>query len=787
MLFKESSEDCRADTEKDVRAGRMMRLLLLGFLVIAVTVGAARAQVVPGINDQRSFLFELLADNHTRLTGEVEINGGAWQFYADQVDIFSDEFRLVASGNVVFTSDGGRIAADRVEFDIDTVTGTFYNAEGSTLLVEDIEPSLFGTQEPEIRFWGEIIEKIGSRTYRLTRGGFTSCVQPTPRWEVTVSSATINLDEYAVLRNSVLKVKGVPLFYLPAMYYPIQEDGRATGILMPTYGASTIRGNSISNAFFLAINRSHDATVFHDWFAATGQGLGAEYRYVLGPGSQGNLRTYQLNEHETTIVDRFGTGTGETTLPGRRSYELRGSAQHPISNALRARGQIDYFSDVTVRQTYQTNIFDASNSSRSFGGNVTGSWGAYTLSGTEDVSETFFGDTEATLYGASPRMSFDQAERPLLGSPVYFAFTSEYANLLRRSRFDDREVDSGLTRLDLNPLVRVPFTRWPFLTLNSSLSWRQTYWTESIDEMTGRQLDNGISRSFVDMQTQITGPVFVKVWDTPNSGYSERMKHVIEPWLNLKRITAVDNFDQIVRLEGVDSIVGNVTQIAYGLNHRLYARRAEGGSPSVANEILTVSVQQSYYTDANAAQFDRQFQTSFQGTLETNYSPVSLIVRASPTSELSGTLRAEYDTQFGALRTISANASIEVGGRLNQTAGWSQRRFVEGLPGFDNRNNLDHYLNSFTNLRTRSNRLGGIYQFNYDIQRGRFLQQRVLMYYNAQCCGINIEYQSFNLEGLGALVRVDHDRRFNLSFTLAGLGTFSNMLGAFGVGTGNLR
>ena len=765
----------------------MIRLILFGLLVIAVTVDAAHAQNLPGINMSLQGRIEQLADNHTRLTRDVEIDGGDWQLFADQVDIFTDESRLVASGNVVFASVGGRIAADRMEFDTDTVTGTFYNAVGSTELIEDIEPSMFGTQEPEMRFWGEVIEKIGSRTYRLTRGGFTSCIQPTPRWEVTVSSATINLDEYALLRNSVLKVKGVPLFYLPAMYYPIQEDGRATGILMPTYGASTIRGQSISNAFFLAINRSHDATVFHDWFTATGQGLGAEYRYVLGPGAQGNVRTYQLNEHETTVVDQFGTGADETTLPGRRSYELRGSARHRISNALRARGQVDFFSDVTVRQTYQTNIYDASNSSRSFGGNVTGSWGAYTLSGTGDVSETFFGDTEATLYGASPRMSFDQAERPLLGSPVYFAFTSEYANLLRRSRFDDREVESGLTRLDLNPLVRVPFTRWPFLTLNSSLSWRQTYWTESLDEMTGRQLDNGISRSFVDMQTQITGPVFVKVWDTPNSGYSERMKHVIEPWLNLKRITAVDNFDQIVRLEGVDSIVGNVTQITYGLNNRLYARRAERGGPSVANEILTVSVQQSYYTDVNAAQFDRQFQTSFQGTLPSNYSPVSLIVRASPTSELSGTLRAEYDTQFGALRTISADASIEVGGRLNQTAGWSQRRFVEGLSGFDNPDNLDHYLNSFTNLRTRSNRLGGVYQFNYDIQRGRFLQQRVLLYYNAQCCGINIEYQSFNLEGLGALVRVDHDRRFNLSFTLAGLGTFSNMLGAFGVGTGNLR
>ena len=761
----------------------MIRLILFGFLVVAVTVGAARAQTLPGINTSRQFRIEQLPGNHTRLTGAVELDGGDWQFYAEQVDIFSDESRLVASGNVVFTSEGGRIAAERVEFDIDAQTGAFYNAEASTLLVEDIEPSMFGTQEPEMRFRGEIIEKLGPRTYRLTNGSFTSCVQPTPRWVLEVSSATINLDEYALLRNCVLKIKGVPLFYLPALYYPVQADGRATGILMPTYGASSIRGQSISNAFFLEINRSHDATVFHDWFTATGQGLGVEYRYMLGPASQGNIQAYQLNEHEMTIKDWFGTG--ERTLPGRRSYELRGSARHPISDALRARGQIDFFSDVTVKQAYQTNIYDASNSSRTIGGNVTGSWGAYTLSGTGDVAETFFGDTEASLYGASPRVSFDQAERPLLGSPVYFGFSSEYANLLRRSRFDDQELEAGLQRLDVNPLVRVPFTRWPFLTLNSSVGWRQTYWTERIDEVAG-QVANGVSRSFLEMQTQITGPVFLKVWETPNSGYAERMKHVIEPWVNLKRITAIDNFDEIVQLEGIDSIVGNVTQITYGLDNRLYAKRAEGGGPAVANEILTVSVQQSYYTDANAAQFDRQFQTSFQGTLPSNYSPVSLIVRTSPTSELSGTLRAEYDTQFGALRTISADAGIEVGGWLNQTAGWSQRRFVEGLSGFDNLGDLDHYLNSFTNLRTRSNRLGGVYQFNYDIQRGRFLQQRVLVYYNAQCCGINFEYQSFNLEGLFLADRfgVSQDRRINLSFTLAGLSTFSNMLGAFGVGTG---
>ena len=284
------------------------------------------------------------------------------------------------------------------------------------------------------------------------------------------------------------------------------------------------------------------------------------------------------------------------------------------------------------------------------------------------------------------------------------------------------------------------------------------------------------------MQSQITGPSFVKVWDTPNSGYAERMKHVIEPWIMFQRVTTIDNFDEIVKLEGIDSIFGGVTQIRYGINNRIYAKRDDGGPAAVAREIVSVALMQSYYTDARAAQFDRSFRTSFNQTPPSNLSPVSLIVRAQPTQNLGGTMRAEYDTQFGALRTIGAEGTVEIGGWLQTRGGWSQRRFVEGLPGFDDPRGLDHYINLFTSLRNRDNTVGGVYSFNYDILRSRYLQQRVLVYYNAQCCGVAAEYQSFNFEGLGARARVPADRRFNISFTLAGLGTFANLFGAFGEG-----
>jgi hypothetical protein len=71
--------------------------------------------------------------------------------------------------------------------------------------------------------------------------------------------------------------------------------------------------------------------------------------------------------------------------------------------------------------------------------------------------------------------------------------------------------------------------------------------------------------------------------------------------------------------------------------------------------------------------------------------------------------------------------------------------------------------------------------FNYDLLRDNFLQQRYFAYYNAQCCGVLAEFQTFNFVG----ARIPQDRRFNVSFTLAGIGTFSNFLGAFGGGFGN--
>ena len=569
----------------------------------------------------------------------------------------------------------------------------------------------------------------------------------------------------------------MPLFYLPVMYYPIQEDDRATGFLIPAYGSSTLRGQSFSNAFFWAINRSHDATFLHDRFSVAGQGLGGEYRYVTGSDSSGRMRAYFLNEPATTIPSPGGGEPEE--LPSRRSVQVNGDLSQAIGSSVRARAGADFFSDVTVQQTFHTNILEASQRSRRFYGNVAGSWGGYSVSGTVDWSETFFGEDSSTLNGSAPRVTLTRAEQPL-ARWLYVSLDSEYVSLLREGRSEEEVRNFNLSRLNVTPTMRVPFTRWPFLTINSSVAWHGTYWSERFDPETDMQLESGISRRYFDLESRITGPVLTKIWDTPRSGYAERFKHIIEPTVTFQRTTAIDNFDEIVQLEGIDFVVGSATRIGYGVVNRFLARRRQGD----VREALSIALFQSFYTDARAAQFDPRFRTSFNRTTPTKLTPVSLELRGSPSEQVNATVRAEYDTRFGAFRTIGADGTIGIGDWFQTTAGWSQRRFIDGLRGFDDPRDLDHYLNATTNLRTPDNQVGGVYTFNYDLLRNRYLQQRLLVYYNAQCCGIAVEYQTFNFHGLGSRAPIPVDRRFNISFTLAGVGTFSNFFGAFGGGPG---
>jgi LPS-assembly protein len=711
-------------------------------------------------------------DNHTSLIGSatvpIQIVCDDVQLFANSAEVYRQEGRFVATGDVLFVSGSNRISAERLDFNTKTKTGTFYKASGTTIIRDKSQPGPYGSQEPNAYFWGEELHKTGPSTYRIVKGGFTACVQPTPRWEVASGSITLNLDDYALLRNSVFKVKGVPLLYLPIFYYPMEEDDRSTGFLMPIYGTGTLQGQSISAPFFWAIGRSHDATLTYDWFSKAGRAFTSEYRYVLSPGSSGNATFNMLNESEVTLEE----DPTQAPRPSHRSYKVYGSLVQRLAGGWRAQANANYFTSLETQQRYQQDVFQATTRQRNFDVTLSGNWAEYAISARADRRDFFDSADTLTRTGSLPRVNVSRGERAIGTSPLYFGVSGEYVNVVRSTLADDVELtNQGLSRMDVNPTLRVPFTRWPFLTVNSSISWRGTYWTESLDDE-GRQIESTLGRHYFDLQSRITGPVFNRIFNTPGGGFAEKYKHVIEPTLTIQRTTAIDEFDQIVKLEPGDYTSGGVTRFTYGLANRLYAKK------QVSREIASVTVSQTYYTDENVSQFDRNYQSSYdENARPTNFSAVAVRTRISPTEQTSGEFNTEWDPTVHTLKTLSASGTIRQGPWFDLSAGWSLRRHIPELPDYSDPASATHYLNASASLRSATNRLGGSYSFNYDFRRDFFLQQRIQGYYNAQCCGVVLEWQTMNFQGIPG-VTVPQDRRFNISFSLAGIGTFSNFLGA---------
>jgi LPS-assembly protein len=760
----------------------MLRTSLFVLLALAAGVLSARAQAPPpsGCTPKWSAVSHVANDlnnNHYLLVRDVQIECNDIQLFADQVELFNDADRMNATGNVLFVSGNSRISADRLEFNTRTKTGTFFTASGiANLENRGVDRTLFGTQEPDAYFWGETIEKLGPKTYRITHGGFTTCVQPTPRWQMVANSVTLTLEKHAVLTNMILKVKDVPVFYLPAMYYPINKEDRATGFLIPIYGSSNIKGQTLSNAFFWAINRSQDATLYHSFYSKTGQSIGGEYRYIQSPSSSGNLQTTVVREHDAVYRQANGT---DVITPGIDSYTVTGTVLQQLPARLRLTGTANYFSSLVAQQRYQQDIYAATNRTRNVGVNVAGNLGGNSVSGSVDRNETFTNDTDSQVFGSLPRVTFSRAEQRLAHLPLYVGTSAEYVTLVRRGQSGTLKTDTGLTRLEASPTIRFPFTKWQFLTFNSSLGFRETYWTQSLDAA-NRQVPESIHREYTTMRSTITGPVLTKIINTPGSTYAQKFKHVIEPAVTLSHTTSVDNTAHIVKNEGTDYVIGD-TSVTYGLSNRLYAKKES------SREILSVGLQQTYHTNQFSADRDAQYQSStYTGVRPPSHlSPLALQVHAAPTTAADATVRAEYDTSAHALSSVTASGGLTEGW-VGASAGWSLSRLIPQQIGSPVTTSA-HSLYASTSVRRPGSGFGGSYAFNYDVKTTSFINQTLIAHYNTQCCGLAVEYQKFNFGTRAGAVGVPKDHRFNLSFTLAGIGTFSDLFGAFGGQQGGRR
>ncbi|HEV2884845.1 MAG TPA: putative LPS assembly protein LptD, partial [Pyrinomonadaceae bacterium] len=217
----------------------------------------AGTQTVSGPEAGRVFVYE----------GNVDARIGTYRLQADKVTVYEATNKVLAEGNVVFDQgEQQRITGSRAEWNYRTKTGYFIDSTGFTNQTQD------GTR---IYFTADKVEKISLDTIVVTNGQITACEEDVPKWSFNAKRARIKTGDRVRVYSPSLRVKGVPVFYLPYASVSIKQRDRASGFLTPTFGGSGQKGFRLSNAYYQTLGRSADVTLRNDIYSKRGLGFGA--------------------------------------------------------------------------------------------------------------------------------------------------------------------------------------------------------------------------------------------------------------------------------------------------------------------------------------------------------------------------------------------------------------------------------------------------------------------------------------------------------------------------------
>ncbi|HEY6659623.1 MAG TPA: putative LPS assembly protein LptD, partial [Pyrinomonadaceae bacterium] len=229
--------------------------------------------------------------------GNVDVRIGTYRLQADKVTVYEAQNRVVADGNVVFDqADQQRITGSHSEWNYRTKTGYFVNSTGFTNQTQD------GTR---IYFTADRVEKISLDTIVATNVQVTACDEDVPKWSFHASRARIKTGDRVYVYSPKLRLKNIPVFYLPYASVSIKQRDRASGFLTPTFGGSGAKGMRLSTAYYQTLGRSADFTFRNDIYTQRGLGFGGDLR------TRANSRSY-LNVGFYTVKDRiFGPEADE--------------------------------------------------------------------------------------------------------------------------------------------------------------------------------------------------------------------------------------------------------------------------------------------------------------------------------------------------------------------------------------------------------------------------------------------------------------------------------------------
>lgn len=603
--------------------------------------------------------------------GNVEARIGTYRLQADKVIDYEAENRVVAEGSVVLDQAGERITGSRGEWNYATKRGFFVDSTGFTDRTED------GTI---VYFIADRVVKTSVNTIVAYKAVITSCEDNIPKWSFHTSRAVIKNGKRVNLRSPVLRAKGIPVLYMPYASISIEKEDRKSGFLTPAFSYSELKGYRFSNAYYQTLGRSADLTLRSDIYTARGLGFGADFR------ARSDDRSY-LNLGFFGVQDRLFGEKASPQFPdqGGTSFYARGVQYLP--NGFVAVADINIVSNLTFRQVFSDNVQQAISpieKSQVFVYKNFDNYSFHVLASDYVTSIPNLSIRSRQL----PSIAVDR--RPSMLSflkeklPLYFSFESSIAGVSRKETAGDIAAlqasgipnplvtPSIVQRFDLHPRFSLPlsFKGW---TVTTTAAARGTFYSNSIDPETRLSLGEDVTRGYSEFELDLRPPALAKNYRHSDGSFSFR--HVIEPYITYRKISGIDNFENIIRFDYLDA-VADTNEIEYGLTNRFFIRRSpsnpaggravevDGEPPkdSQPYELFSLTLRGKYFFDPTFGDAlipgqRNQFYPintlsgySYGGVPRT-FSPLSINATYRPLSTLFIDTRADIDTHGGGVRS----------------------------------------------------------------------------------------------------------------------------------------
>ncbi len=202
--------------------------------------------------------------------GNARMRQSSTLLQADEMQYDRKNQNLRAIGDVNLSDPDVDMTASRAEVNTEDETGQLQNAK-------------ITVKQSNYYLAGRSITKLLGQHYVVKDGYFTTCgcETGTPSWSIAGREIDAALGGRATVRDAKLKILGHTVADVPYAIFPADTD-RQSGFLTPLIGESRLRGIQYFQPYYLAINRSSDATVAFDVESSARIGTMAEYRLQNG-------------------------------------------------------------------------------------------------------------------------------------------------------------------------------------------------------------------------------------------------------------------------------------------------------------------------------------------------------------------------------------------------------------------------------------------------------------------------------------------------------------------------